>query len=120
MKLIKRIWQSLIWALEGIKDTVREEIMIRVQFLFGLIQFVLGLCFHLSFIYILIILLLWIMLVSQEIMNTAVENAIDLVSKEKSKYAKRAKDNAAGSVVLISIFSWIIFILLVLSSYKII
>ncbi|MGN0639156.1 MAG: diacylglycerol kinase family protein [Huintestinicola sp.] len=41
--------------------------------------------------------------ISAELINTAVENAVDMYSKEKSPAAKAAKDCAAGAVLVMSL-----------------
>lgn len=51
-----------------------------------------------------IILLGWVVLVvALELMNTAIERAVDLVTKEIEPLAKQAKDVAAGSVLVAAI-----------------
>ncbi len=40
-----------------------------------------------------------------EMVNTAIERAVDLVSAEKSPLAGKAKDIAAGAVLVISLFA---------------
>lgn len=51
-----------------------------------------------------IILLGWVVLVvALELMNTAIERAVDLVTKEIDPLAKQAKDVAAGSVLVAAI-----------------
>lgn len=51
-----------------------------------------------------LILLGWVVLViALELMNTAVERTVDLVTKEIEPLAKQAKDVAAGSVLIASV-----------------
>lgn len=119
IRLIEKISKSGQYAINGIKDTFKEELMARVQFSFGLIQFLLALILKFDKVEIVIIFAFWMILTSQEIMNTAVENVVDLVSKnEKTEFARRSKDSAAGSVFLLSIVSWIIFIVLAFDNIK--
>lgn len=110
IKILKTIQQSGIWAINGIIDTFKEENMFRVQSCFGLLQFFLGLLLKFNFYDMIIIFWVWITLISSELMNTGIENNTDLISQgEKSEYARRAKDSAAGGVFLISVSSWLIF-----------
>lgn len=52
----------------------------------------------------LLILLVWVVLViSLELINTALERTVDLVTKDIEPLAKQAKDVAAGSVLVASI-----------------
>ena len=43
-----------------------------------------------------------------EFFNTAIENAVDLVTLEKNPYAKIAKDTAAAGVLVFAIISGIV------------
>ena len=52
-----------------------------------------------------ICLLLFGMVVSLELVNTAVEAVVDLVTEEKKPLAKIAKDTAAGAVLFTAIMS---------------
>ena len=52
-----------------------------------------------------ICLLLFGMVVSLELVNTAVEAVVDLVTEEKKPLAKLAKDTAAGAVLIAAIMA---------------
>ena len=47
-----------------------------------------------------------------EIVNTAIENAVNLASKEYTEYGKIAKDAAAGAVLISAIFAVIVGIII--------
>ena len=47
-----------------------------------------------------------------EIVNTAIENAVNLASKEYTEYGKVAKDAAAGAVLISAIFAVIVGIII--------
>ena len=49
-----------------------------------------------------------------EMVNTSIERAVDLVTKDYLELAKNAKDIAAGAVFIMSIFSVVIGILIFL------
>ena len=55
-----------------------------------------------------ICLLLFALVASLELVNTAVEAVVDLVTEEKKPLAKIAKDTAAGAVLFAAIISVII------------
>jgi undecaprenol kinase len=51
-----------------------------------------------------LVLLAWVTLVlSLELINTAIERAVDLVTKDVHPLAKQAKDVAAGAVLVASV-----------------
>lgn len=43
------------------------------------------------------------LVIGAELVNTAIENAVDLETKEYNEYAKRAKDAASGAVLVCAI-----------------
>ena len=53
-------------------------------------------------------MILFGLVISLELVNTAIENVVDLVTMEKKPKAKIAKDVAAGAVLVSAIFSAII------------
>ena len=53
-------------------------------------------------------MLLFGLILSQELVNTALEAVVDLVTKEKKPLAKIAKDTAAGAVLVSAIAAAII------------
>ncbi len=114
IKIIKAINRSAKWAIDGITDTFKEEFMMRVQFSFGAIQFILALLVHAPKIEVLFILWMWITIVAMELMNTGVENVTNLAAQKKyHNHGRRAKDSAGGAVFLLSISSWVVTILLI-------
>ena len=54
------------------------------------------------------------MVICLELVNTAIERAVDLTTKEYKELAKIAKDVAAGAVLVMSMFSVIIGIIIFL------
>ena len=55
-----------------------------------------------------ICLILFGLVISLELVNTAVESTVDLVTEEKRPLAKKAKDTAAGAVLVSAIAAAII------------
>ena len=64
-----------------------------------------------------ICLLLFALVFSLELINTAIENTVDLVTTKKNKKAKLAKDAAAGAVLIAAIFASIIGIIIFLPKF---
>ncbi len=117
IKLYKHVNSSAMWAIEGIKDTFKEETMAKVQFSFCVIQVVIGLILGFTFYMLIIQLCMSVILISGELMNTAIENVCDLVTQDKKQLVKRAKDSAGAAVFIISVFNWILFLVFVGVSY---
>ena len=105
---------SFKYAIEGIISTIKEERNMFIHFLIAIIVVITGIYVKLSLNEWLICLLLFALIFSLELINTAIENTVDLVTTKKNKKAKIAKDAAAGAVLIASIFASIIGIIIFL------
>jgi diacylglycerol kinase len=115
IKIIKRVNHSASFAIAGIKDTIKEEFMMRFQVLLGLSLFFLSIILNFNIRDIILMFILFIVLTSAELMNTAVENTVDLISNEtKTHHGKRAKDSAGAAVFIISVSTVLVFIILLI------
>ena len=108
----KRKWKnrdvisSLEFALTGIFTAFKEEKNMRSHVLSALAAIIAGLIFRISAIEWLLLLLSIFLVIAFEIMNSAVENVVDLASDYHfSMRAKNAKDMAAGAVLVVSGFA---------------
>ena len=90
-KKIKSMKNSFKYAIEGLYTGI----------IFGIIL-------KISKIEWIICIILFGLVISAELMNTAIENVVDLVTMEKNQKAKIAKDVAAGAVLVTAISSAII------------
>lgn len=108
----KRKWKnrdvisSLEFALTGIFTAFKEEKNMRSHVLSALAAIISGLIFRISATEWLFLLLSIFLVIAFEIMNSAVENVVDLASDYHfSMRAKNAKDMAAGAVLVVSGFA---------------
>ena len=108
----KRKWKnrdvisSLEFALTGIFTAFKEEKNMRSHVLSGVAAIIAGLIFRISATEWLFLLLSIFLVIAFEIMNSAVENVVDLASDYHfSMRAKNAKDMAAGAVLVVSGFA---------------
>ena len=104
----KRKWKnrdvisSLEFALTGIFTAFKEEKNMRSHVLSALAAIIAGLIFRISATEWLFLLLSIFLVIAFEIMNSAVENVVDLASDYHfSMRAKNAKDMAAGAVLVV-------------------
>ena len=100
--------KSVSHALDGIEYTINHERNIKIQILFGIVACILGFLLNISIIEWAIIVFVIAMVLSLELVNTSIERAVDLVTKDYSELAKVSKDVAAGAVLIMSLFSVII------------
>ena len=108
---------SFKYAFEGIITTIKEERNMFIHFLIAIIVVITGIYVRLSLNEWFICLLLFALVFSLELINTAIENTVDLVATKKNKKAKLAKDAAAGAVLIAAIFASIIGIIIFLPKF---
>lgn len=108
---------SFKYASEGIITTIKEERNMFIHFLIAIIVVITGIYVRLSLNEWFICLLLFALVFSLELINTAIENIVDLVATKKNKKAKMAKDAAAGAVLIAAIFASIIGIIIFLPKF---
>lgn len=109
------VYASLEFALTGIITAFREERNLRKHAVSAGLAILSGFIFRISRIEWLFILLAIFLVIFAEIINSAIENAVDLASEYHfSMLAKNAKDMAAGAVLFISLFAVIVGLLIFL------
>lgn len=100
--------KSFGYAFEGIWTGIRKERNMRIHCLVVILVTAAGTFFGLTAMEWCICLLLFGMVISLELVNTAVEAVVDLVTEEKKPLAKIAKDTAAGAVLFTAVMAVII------------
>ncbi|WP_456273995.1 diacylglycerol kinase family protein [Bacillus sp. AK031] len=95
----KKVLRSFKYAFNGIRLAFTEELNFQVHFITSIIVIGAGFVFSLSTMEWLILILLIAGMFALEIMNTAIERTVDLVTKEYHPLAGQAKDLAAGAVL---------------------
>ena len=108
----KRKWKnrdllsSLDFALTGIFTAFQEERNMRKHAVTSLLVVLAGFVFQVSKIEWLFLLLSIFLVIAFEVLNSAIENVVDLASHYHfSMLAKKAKDMAAGAVLVASLFA---------------
>jgi undecaprenol kinase len=114
---LRKLLLSFKFAFEGIIHSARSEQNIRFHLLATMIVIVAGFFTGLEKGEWIIILLLIGGMLSLEMMNTAIERVVDLVSPGWQPLAKQAKDVAAGAVLVFATISAIIGILIFLPKW---
>ncbi|MFS9054918.1 diacylglycerol kinase family protein [Streptococcus oralis] len=111
----KRKWKnrdlvsSLEFALTGILTAFKEERNMRKHAVTALAVILAGFVFQVSRIEWLFLLMSIFLVVAFEIINSAIENVVDLASHYHfSMLAKKAKDMAAGAVLVVSLLAAVI------------
>jgi len=111
-----RFIDSVNCAIEGILYTARTQKHMRSHFLASLVVLIAALLLRISSIEFMLLALAISFVLFAELLNTAVEVVVDMISPEFHPLAKVAKDVAAGAV-LVAAFGTMIMGYLVLSKY---
>ena len=92
------------FSIDGFKACFRHEMAFRQEMLIGLANLVAVLPLKVPTRYAMIVI--WLVLICAELLNSAVEAVVDLVSPERHPLAKRAKDCGSAAVfcVLVAFF----------------
>lgn len=106
-----KLFKSFFYAFRGIISTVNTERNMRIHitciiYMFGFL--LLGDFFTLTKGDWCALLIACALVLSGEVINTAIENVVDMVTKDYNEYAKKAKDAASGAVLINAIFAVII------------
>lgn len=97
---VTKVLRSFRYALEGLKYTVVTQRNMRIHFLSALGVLLLSLYLPMSKVEVLVLFVTIILVLFAELINTAVEAVVDMVTEEYHPLAKVAKDVAAGAVLL--------------------
>lgn len=104
--------RSVGYALAGLAEMVINHNNFRLQVVIGIIAALAGFFFKLNPSEWMFLILAGGLVLVAEMANSAVEFVVDLITRERRPEAKKAKDIAAGMVLLASGFSIVIGILL--------
>lgn len=99
-------------CLDGISYVTKNEKNFKREIALGIIALILSYILKIDKIEFIIILTMICLVLTAEIINTAIERAVDLVTKEYHELARIAKDVSAGSVLVTSTFALIIGIII--------
>ena len=105
MKRREPLYKSFGFAFEGIFNTIKSERNIKIHIFATIMVVIFGFILKISYVEWLICLLLFGLITSLELVNTAVEATVDLATEERKALAKKAKDAAAGAVLYSAIIA---------------
>lgn len=101
----RKFWRSFVYAAQGIRQAFRSELNMKVHTGAAVLVLLCAGLLRLPPSSWLKLLLAITLVLSAELMNTAVEAVVDLVSPDYHPLAKIAKDTAAGAVLLTAVFA---------------
>ena len=103
--------KSFLFAIQGFRTAIATERNIKVMLAVGACAIVAGLALQLDLLSWAIVLLCCGVVIMAELLNTAIETVVDLVSPEFHPLAGRAKDIAAAAVWVLSVIVAIVGVL---------
>ncbi|PFA64443.1 diacylglycerol kinase [Bacillus sp. AFS015802] len=103
-----RFLKSFGYAAEGIKSVWATEQNFRIHSCVGIVVFILAWMLQVSLMEWIILIILVFAVLALETMNTAIEKAVDLTTKECHPLAKAAKDLASAAVLLFAVCTAIV------------
>ena len=114
----KRIQNSFKYAFSGFATSFKEERNMRFHILAIIIVAICGIYFNISRFEWIICTILFALVVSAELINTAIENVADMISQEKNPKIKVIKDVSAAAVLVNAIASIIVGLIIFLPKFQ--
>lgn len=108
------LFKNTKYALSGLKHAFKTESSFRLELLASVFIFIAIIFVDISLTNKLILLITGVLVLIVELINSAIENVVDLVTKEIHPLAKTSKDIGAAAVmftIILHISSWIIILL---------
>ncbi|MBQ5742644.1 MAG: diacylglycerol kinase family protein [Clostridia bacterium] len=112
IRMFKRIFRSFGYAAKGIVRTVCQERNFRIHLVAVCLVSLFAFLYGATTQQWIVLVLLYALVLSLELLNTAVEKTVDLVSPDKHPLAEKAKDAAAGSVLVSAVASVVVAVLM--------
>lgn len=112
MGFVERLKWRVVWSCAGLRDTWASEHSFRSWVWANVVSAALAL-WLLEGAALALILALGLLVLVVELLNTAVERTVDLISLEESELARKAKDAASAAVMLSAIatgVAWVVFL----------
>jgi len=103
----KRLINSFKYAIEGIKTSVSREQNLVIHMFFLVMALIFSIIFKVTKYEFLAVIIVSGLVISLEMINTAIENTVD-INKKYSIEAKCAKDAASGAVLVSAIAAIIV------------
>ena len=104
----KRFLNSIKYSIQGLVHGYKNEQSLWLHGISSIVAIILGIILNISFNQWAIILIALVVVLAVELLNTAIEATVDLVTKEIHPLAKVAKDSASAAAFVSSIVATII------------
>jgi diacylglycerol kinase (ATP) len=95
-----KLWRSFAHAFEGIVYAAKTQPNMRVHLVVAALVLIASLLLRLDRFYVVVLIVLVAMVLALELLNTAIEAIVDLLTVTNHPLAKTAKDASAGAVLI--------------------
>ena len=103
------------YAAHGIAAALRHESNFRIQVVLGLLAIAVTLALNPPLVWTALVVIMIGAVLAAELVNTALEHALDAAHPDVSPLVKIAKDCSAAAVLVLSITAVVVFMLMVLT-----
>lgn len=114
MKPKYNFFKNTNYALNGLKHAIKNEKSFRIELVFVAIFSAISLFLNVSLVEHILLILVLLFVLFAEIVNSAIESVVDLVTSDFNELAKIAKDLGSAAVfvaIFLASFVWIMVIL---------
>jgi diacylglycerol kinase len=111
---MKKLINSFKYAICGIKTAIKRETNLKIHIFIMLIVIIFGVVLKINVSEWITCIILFGLVISAELLNTAIEITVDIAMPKINEKAKKAKDIAAGAVLITAIAAAIIGIIIFL------
>ncbi len=108
----RKLIQSFVFAFEGIYYALKRNQNLRIHFVAAILVIITSIYFHVNAFEMGILGVMILLVISSEMINTALEEMTNLITNEHRLEAKIAKDVSAGMVLVTAIGSVVVGILI--------
>lgn len=105
---IKRLSKSFGYAFKGFKNSFKEESNMKIHIIMAILVIICGFIFKVNHLEWIVLLFAIGFVIGAELLNTSIENLVDLVTTEKSEKAALIKDVSASFVMVLALVAAII------------
>lgn len=103
-----KFMKSFAYAFKGIRVSIIEQRNLKVQAAIAVLALVAGFYFDIAAVEWCVILLTIALVMGLEMVNSGLENLVDLVTRDHHPLAGKAKDMAAGAVLFASVIATVV------------
>lgn len=107
-EIMKELINSFKYAFNGIFIFIKNERNLKIHLFMMILVIIFGVLLDINKYEWYICIILFIVVISSEVFNTAIELILDFISTEQNKKIKHIKDLSAGAVLITAIGSAII------------